>query len=145
MAYAIDWKKILILAALLLAPLALTNCGSAAENNAATSNVGPKGPTYPNKLYFDLTAESSVVSSNGTVTFTVRVWDSVGNMAGNVAVILAGPDTSYSGSTDGSGILHGVLTISGGAGTIVYVTATVENESLTIPVQVIPSTAAAAA
>ena len=142
MAYVIDWKKILILAALLLAPLALTNCGSSAENNSASSAVGPAGPTYPGKLYFDLTATTSVLQQTFPGTFTVRVWDSAGNMAGNVSVIFAGPDTSYSGTTDGSGIIHGVLTITGGAGTIVYVTATVENESLTIPVQVIASTAA---
>lgn len=143
MAYAIDWKKIVLLAALLLAPLALTNCGSAGENNAAGSKVGPAGPTYPNKLYFDLTTETIVVASNGTATFTVRVWDSAGNMASGVSVILAGPDTSTSGTTDGSGIFHGVLTVSGGAGTLIYVTGTVENMSLTIPLQVIQSITAA--
>jgi hypothetical protein len=144
MAYAIDWKKILILAALLLAPLALTNCGSAV-NNAATSNVGPKGPTYPNKLYFDLTATSSVAQSGGSVTFSVRVWDSLGNMVENVSVIFSGGGTwtSATVTTDGSGIANGALTVSG-AGTISYVTVTVENMSLTIPVQIIASTAAAA-
>lgn len=139
MAYAMDWKKIIIISALLLAPLALTNCGSAGENNAASSRVGPVGPTYPNKLYFDLTAETIVVQADGTVTFTVRVWDSFGNMAGNVTTILAGPTTSTTGVTDTGGIFHGVLTVKGGAGTLVYVTATIENMSVTIPIQILPT------
>lgn len=139
MAYAMDWKKILIISALLLAPMVLTNCGSSAENNASSNRVGPVGPTYPNKLYFDLTAETTVVAPDGTVTFTVRVWDSVGNMAGNVTVILAGPTTSATGVTDTGGLYHGVLQVKGGAGTLIYITGTVENMSLTIPVQVLPT------
>jgi hypothetical protein len=139
MAYAMDWKKILIISALLLAPLALTNCGSAGENNSASNRVGPVGPTYPNKLYFDLTVETIVVIPNGTVTFTVRVWDSLGNMAGGVSVIMAGTTDSATGVTDTSGVYHAILKQSGGAGTIVHVTATVENMSLTIPVQVVPT------
>lgn len=146
MAYAIDWKKVVLLAALLLAPLALTNCGSA-EDNAASSTVGPAGPTYPSKLYFDLTAVNSVVQQTSAATFTVRVWDSAGNMASDVFVTLNG-SSSYTDLTTASGIVsYGGFSWTGasdiyvacGAGiiTVVYVTATVEDLSLTVPVQII--------
>lgn len=139
MAYAMDWKKILIISALLLAPLALTNCGSAGENNSASNRVGPTGPTYPNKLYFDLTAETIVVQSGGSVAYTVRVWDSLGNMAGGVSVLFSGTGkwTVNTALTDISGMAHGTLEMTGGAGTLAYVTVTVEDKSLTIPVQVV--------
>jgi len=140
MAYAMDWKKILIISALLLAPLALMNCGSAGENNAATSRVGPSGPTYPNRLYFDLTAETIIVAPKSSVVFTVRVWDALGNMAANVVVYFSGGGGKWDPAfviTDANGMVHGVTTVDGGAGTIMYVTVTVENMSLTIPVQII--------
>jgi hypothetical protein len=141
MAYAMDWKKILIISALLLAPLALMNCGSAGENNSASSRVGPKGPTDPSKLYFDLTAESIVVQSGGTAAFTVRVRDSLGNVAGGVSVLFSGAGTwtGNPGTTNLNGVVSGTLAITGGAGTLAYVTATVEDMSLTIPVQVLPT------
>ncbi|MBI4666136.1 MAG: hypothetical protein HY751_06995 [Nitrospinae bacterium] len=137
---AINWKKILVIGALLLAPLALTQCGSAGEQNSAEEKVGPVGPTYPSRYYFDLSVAPIIVQSNGTVTFTVQVHDSRGNVAGGVSVILAGPDTSTSGVTDSNGFFFGVLEVKGTAGSIIYVTGTVEDMSLTIPVQVIPST-----
>jgi hypothetical protein len=150
MAYAMDWKKILIISALLLAPLALTNCGSSSENNSASSKVGPSGPTYPNKLYFDLTTEATVVRDGDIVSITVRVWDAVGNMAGNVSVYFSGGGSWVLPTTpapvvvtDSAGIAHGMVSMKGGAGTLVYVTATVENMSLTIPVQIIATGGAA--
>ena len=151
MAHAIDWKKILILAALLLAPLALTNCGSAASNSAS-STVGPTGPTYPSKFYFDLTATTSVAQPGMTVTFSVRVWDTDGNMVEGMEVIMSGSgvglpssgtttQTSTSTATNSSGICNASFKIGDTAGgTISYITAIVEDMSLTIPVQVIATT-----
>lgn len=142
MAYAMDWKKILILFALLLAPLALANCGLPAENNSASSTVGPVGPTFPSKYYFDFTASSIVVQSGGSVAFTVRVWDSNGNMAGGVSNTFTGSGKweNPTTTTDLNGMDRGILTVEGGAGTIDYVTVTVENLSLTIPVQIVAGT-----
>lgn len=144
MAYAMDWKKIIILFALLLAPLALANCGLPAENNSAASTVGPKGPTFPSKLYFDLTVSSIVIQSGGSVQITIRVWDSNGNMAGGVPVHASGTGkwTEPTTSTGLDGMAHGFLEITGGAGTIAYITITVEDSSLTIPVQVIAGASA---
>lgn len=139
MAYAMDWKKILILFALLLAPLALSNCGTPQESNSASSTVGPKGPTFPSKLYFDLTASSIVIQSGGSVQITVRVWDSLGNMAGGVSVHASGTGkwATPTATTGIDGMAHGFLEMTGGAGTIAYITVTVEDLQLTIPVQVI--------
>lgn len=144
MAYVIDWKKIIILSALLLAPLALANCGLPAENNSAASTVGPKGPTFPSKYYFDLTASSIVMQSGGSVAYKVRVWDSLGNMAGGVMVLFSGSGKwdPKTGTTGLDGMTYGTSEITGGAGTIHYTTVTVEDLSLTIPIQVIAGASA---
>ncbi|MBI5814593.1 MAG: hypothetical protein HZB29_03180 [Nitrospinae bacterium] len=138
----VNWKKLLILGLLMLAPLMLARCGTAADSNSASSTVGPKGPTSPSKYYFDLTAASLVVTTSGTAYYEVRVWDSNGNAAGNVNVTFSG-DFETSGNTLTTGItgIDGItgmgISVKGSAGTVMYLTASVENLSLTIPVQVV--------
>jgi len=131
----ISWKKTLTLILLLVTPLILVRCGGG--ESVASHTVGPVGPSWPSSYYFDATVTPHTIKSNGTVLITVQVWDSNGNVAGGVLVTIVGPETSGTATTDTGGLASSVLTVTGNAGSIVYLTCGVEDTVLTIPVQVI--------
>jgi len=142
MAITVNWKKLLVLGLLMLAPFMLAKCGSAGEMNSAEARVGPKGPTTPSKYYFEMATPSIVIQSGGMAYFQVRVWDSLGNVAGGIYVTFSGDfkptgTTIPSFPTNSDGITGIGIEVKASAGQIMYVTATVEDMSLTIPVQVI--------
>jgi len=130
--------KILLLAALFMAPPLMAGCGAAPESESvAQSYAGPTGPTFPSSYYFDLSITPHTIQTPGTVGVTVRVWDSRGNVVANAPIIFVGPDTSTTGTTSAGGISTKVLEIKGNAGGVVFVTVTVEDSSLTLPVQIV--------
>ncbi len=131
-----SWKKTLTLILLLVTPLILVRCGSGGET-VASHTVGPVGPSWPSSYYFDATVTPHTIKNNGTVLVTVQIWDSNGNVAGGVLVTIVGPETSGTATSDSGGLASAVLTVTGNAGSIVYLTCGVEDTVLTIPVQVL--------
>ena len=142
------WKKTIILGLLLVAPLALAQCGAGNGESVASLTAGPSAPTVPSGYQFDMTVTPHSVHSDSSVAVTVRVWDRNGNMAGGVNVMIVGGDSSSPSATvptDASGIARFVFTVkqvsgsgTGTAGGVLPITATLENGLLTVPVQVIP-------
>ncbi|VAX25077.1 hypothetical protein MNBD_NITROSPINAE02-860 [hydrothermal vent metagenome] len=126
----------LVLGAVLLVQ---SGCGPQDEQSAQ-NKVGPAGPTTQNKLYFDLAIAPHTIQSGSTVSIIVKVWDSAGNMASDVLVILSGiviDPTKATTQTDGNGWSGWIVKVKDGPGTIVNITATVEGMSLTAPLQII--------
>ncbi|MDH5637006.1 MAG: hypothetical protein OEZ04_00775 [Nitrospinota bacterium] len=124
--------------------LSIAGCSSMESESVADHHVGPVGPTYPSLYYFEATVTPHTVVPPATAIFMVRVFDSNGNLVPNVPVYALGADESTMGETDYSGIARFSLVIAskGGGGISGYVlpmTFSVEDTSLTIPVQVAPA------
>lgn len=137
---ALTWKKILILAALLLAPLALAGCGDG--EGVASASSGVRGPSYPSGYYVELTVTPYNTITNSTVNVTVKVWDSNGNPAGGVVVMVGGDESADDKNfqtTGSNGEAIWSWEIKAPAGAVVPITATVESTSATVNVQVVSS------
>lgn len=136
----LTWKKILILGVLLVTPLALAQCGESGGESVSSHHVGPVGPTFPSGYYFDATVTPHSIPSDSVVIVLLRAWDNKGNPVAGAQFFLGGLDTVENpGTTSAGGFTYFEITITGGAGSTVYLTFTVEDSSLTIPVQIIPS------
>ena len=105
-------------------------CG---EESAATQTSSMVGPTLPTGYYFDMTISPSVIEAKGSTTVTVRVLDSAGAAAATVDVYVSGSSDKGAVITTGAnGIGAAFLDITGtGTGTS-YLTATLENKSVTV-------------
>lgn len=120
--------------------LAVGGCGKADSNSI---RVGPVGPTSPSGYYFTLEANPAVVQALGTVNIGVRVTDAANvPINGTVTVVtvhLAGSTTSGSDvKIDAIGRASAFLVMTGTGGRTVYITATVEDKNLTVPIQILP-------
>jgi len=134
----LSWKKILGLIALILAPFLLAQCGDAGMS--ATSTVGEAGPTEPSGYYFNATVSPHSIISGAIVTIHVRVWDSNGNLASGVWIALSGvvadpKDVQTQTGSDGTG--GWVFEMKYPPGSVIPVNITVENKTLSVPVQII--------
>ncbi|MGK7345339.1 MAG: hypothetical protein ACNS63_05975 [Candidatus Nitrospinota bacterium M3_3B_026] len=144
---ALTWEKILILAALLLAPLALAGCGESEGESVAAASSGVKGPSYPSGYHMELIVTPYSTISNSTVNVTVKVWDSNGNPAGGVAVMVGGDESADDdnfGTTGSNGEARWSWEIKAPAGAVLPITATVESMSATVMVQVVSAAGAEA-
>jgi len=106
--------------------------------------VGPVGPTQPSGYYFDLTVTPNALFVGGGVQSSVNVRDSHGNAVGGASVVItvSGIDAfdaaglAITTNANGQGSMwmeyKGV-----GIGGLSFFTATLENRSLTAPVQLI--------
>ena len=136
----ITWKKILILGALLIAPLVLAQCGEV--KSVASKTYGPEGPTYPSGLYFKVVVAPYAVQTNSSAHTDVQVWDSNGNAAAGVNVAISGGDTVDDDNytvTGENGQTGWIWEIKGNAGSVMYFTVTVEDKQITAPIQIVPS------
>lgn len=141
------FMKTFILLVLIAAPLTVMGW-SCADEQVAQNRVGPAGPSSQNKLYFDLAVTPYTIQSGNVIDVTFRVWDSAGNMMAGVTGYLSGVSidpTKAMATTGEDGISGWVVEIKATPGSVVYVTVTVEDLSLTAPVQIMSSTGAAAA
>ena len=132
----LTWKKIIILGVLLVTPFVLAQCGVSEGESVASHHVGPVGPTFPGKYYFDATVTPHTIENNGTVAIVIRVYDQNGLPAGGVAMNVVGPETPGAGATNTDGLITFILTVEGTAGGISNITVAIEDSALTIPVQI---------
>lgn len=133
-------KTILMIGALLFAPFALAGCGE----TVADHTVGPVGPTSPGGYYFEAKVSPHTIPNESNVLFTVRVWDSNGNVGGGVPLTWSGgQDDAATSLTNVNGYAYLSLVISGNAGGIAHITVTIEDKTVTIPVQILPVSGAA--
>jgi len=128
--------------ALLMAPMLGAGCNSLQSETVAEHHVGPAGPTYPSGYYFDVSVTPHSITTTGTHTvyYTVRVWDSNGNVVAGAPVQDSGADKGGVTYTDYAGIVYiGIALKTAGTGSseVFYMTFTVEDSSLTIPLQLI--------
>ncbi len=134
----LTWKKILILGVLLVTPLALAQCGENGGESVSSHHVGPVGPTFPSGYYFDATVTPHSIPSDSVVIVLLRAWDNKGNPVAGAAFFLGGIDTVENpGVTGVGGFTYFEVTIEGGEGSTVFLTFTLEDSSLTLPVQII--------
>lgn len=138
-------RKPLLIAVLVFAA-ALAACGDFSDDYNQSSKVGPDGPSIPGGYYFDLTLSPSVVQLGGDaasiIVATAHVWDANGVGVPNVTVYYGGSfevaDTGV--PTDANGYSTVPVSVTG---IIVesnrgYVTAKVEDISLTAAYKIIP-------
>jgi len=128
--------------ALLMTPMLGAGCNSLQSETVAEHHVGPAGPTYPSGYYFDVSVTPHSITTTGThsVLYTIRVWDSNGNVVSGVMVAASGADKVGYIPTDYAGIASvGIEMKTSGTGgsEVFYMTFTVEDSALTIPVQLI--------
>lgn len=124
---------VLVIAAFSIMPA----CGKASDSSV---KVGKAGPTEPSAYYFDLVISPAVVKTGGSLTAVVNITTAAG------AAVTTGPTCYFSGDvTSGTatadtttGICGASVSISGTAGSTGYLTATVENKSLSAAFQVKP-------
>lgn len=139
----LSWQKILIICALFVAPLLLAQCAPAEGDNVASKTVGPEGPTSPSNYYFDLTVTPHTLIGGGWVHTIVKVWDQYGNEASGVLVVIAASGFDdvemdpINGWTDANGMTYLYISIASDFTSIGYVTAYVEGEYLTAPIQIV--------
>lgn len=131
--------KILLLAALFVAPLVMAGCGAApAEESVANSNPVTRGPSKPSGYYVEMTITPHTVQTPGTIAVRVRVWDARGNMVSGVPVTVVGAlDKAAAGTTDANGLLIGTVEIKGDAGGVDFIYVLVEDLELSLPVQIV--------
>ncbi len=139
----LTWKKILILGVLLVTPLALAQCGESGGESVASHHVGPVGPTFPSGWYFDATVTPHSAPAGSTVIFTIRVWDRNGLPASGVEIWLGLSATETSVENPFFTNLYGYMTQQyeiegGGGGEVTYLSVTVQDTVLTLPIQIIP-------
>ncbi|MBF0170327.1 MAG: hypothetical protein HQK87_04445 [Nitrospinae bacterium] len=144
-----DTIRRLALAALLLAaPAFLTYCGNAdGGQQVSTDHVGPVGPTTPNGYYFEMTVSPQTITSGSNVSITVQVYDEQGNAAADVLVVFAGASNDPKESSVVTGVNgqgYFILQVKGPPSSYTYVTCTVEDKQLTVPVYITPGTISAA-
>lgn len=135
--------RVAVVAAMVFAATLAAGCNTVDSEATADTHVGPVGPTYPSKYYFDATVTPHSVLPPATVTFMIRVWDNNGNLVSGVPMTVAGAATSTTATTNDAGVAYIVYTISkssssSGAG-VTYITVNIEDTVLTIPLQLIPS------
>ena len=123
---------------LVIALATFSSCGNT-EDFAPTHTVGTAGPTAPSGYFFDLTASPYIIQGSGSILFSTRITDVNGTAVAGITVNFNGdPDSAGAATSDASGYAEAVLTIkSGGTSFTGYVTATVQNKSLTVPYQVV--------
>jgi len=110
-------------------------CGE--ETDSSSKTYGPAGPTQ-NGYILELTVSPSVLQNNGTAYLSVYVTNSSGVAVPSVTAYFSGSsDTLGSASTSASGYAGVSYTVESTAGDIVYVTVTVEDISITAPIQII--------
>ena len=131
----------------LVVTMLLAGCSSMESESVADHHVGPVGPTYPSMYYFEATVTPHTVTPPATVSLMVRVYDSNGNLVPNVPVYGAGPGAGSDtvATTGYDGIARFAMEINALtaelAGQVLWITFSVEDTTLTIPVQVAPSQA----
>jgi hypothetical protein len=138
----LTWRKIIILGVLLVTPFALAQCGSSTEGESvSSSHVGPVGPTFPGKYFFDATMTPHTVMAKGTVTILLRAWDIDGNPAPGVSFITSGfikeIDLDSLPTTGSGGYTYMVIEIPAGPANVSSLIFTVEDTSLSIALQVL--------
>lgn len=119
----------------LLFVVAIYSCGEQTDDSSKT--YGPVGPTK-NGYSFELTTAPSVLQNGGTTYLSVYVTTSDGGAASNVTAIFSGSSELLgTASTSETGFAGVSFTVDATAGDIVYVTVTIEDKSITAPIQII--------
>ncbi len=144
MSAKMTWHKIVILSALIAAPLFLANCGSDGSEHVATQTVGPTGPTSPSGYYFEVTASPHTIPVGGGVVLSVRVWDENGNAAGDawgawsITGVLSFDGASGLFITDTNGYSYFAYEFKDWSVTgTTYITVIIEDAVLQVPVTII--------
>lgn len=136
-------NKVVGLIAILIAPFFLSQCGT---DMSAVNMVGPEGPTSVNGYYFTLRVAPRTIRSGNVVDVSVQVFDSAGNVKSGVLVTISGVSIDPEDAatiTDASGMGGWLYQINQPGGSVVFITVTVGDKSLTAPVQVITGSEAA--
>ena len=127
-------RKSFVFVGLLLA-LTTIACGEATDSSSKT--YGPSGPTQSGYM-LELTVSPSVLQNAGTTYLSVYVTNASGVAVSGVTAYFSGSsDTLGSASTSATGFAGVSYTVESTVGDIVYVTVTVEDISITAPVQII--------
>ncbi len=123
-----------MLVLLISAVAGLSACGKASETQ---SKAGPSDATVSGYT-FTMAISPNVVKTGGSCTITVRVTNATGVAVASVSVAYSGDASSGTATTDANGVAQASLTTTGGAGSTGWITATVQDKSLTIPYQIKP-------
>ncbi len=140
-------RRLALLVLLLASPATLVSCGNGdGGEQVASGHVGPVGPTSPSGYYFEVTVTPHTITSGSDIAVTIRAYDQNGNAASGVPVNVAGtgmdPKDTF-GSTSSTGYARWSIQMNSVVASYSYVTVSIEDKQLTVPVYIIPGTVSA--
>jgi len=112
----------------------LPSCGKESDT---TTVVGPSDATLSGYV-FTMSIAPNVVNKGGSLTITVTVKTAAGAAVPSASVSYSGDVSAGTATAGANGIALANLSTTGSGGSTGYVTATVENKSLTVPFQIKP-------
>lgn len=137
-------RRLALAALLAFAPAAMVGCGNSnGGQQVASDHAGPIGPTSPGGYYFEMTVTPHTITSGSNVVAQIQVYDNQGNTAPGVMVALVGDNSDPKeafGTTGSGGWVRWAIQIGYPPNSYVYLTASVEDKTLTVPVYVAPGT-----